>query len=83
MRVLAGLATFVAAAALACVVAFWGWRVMGPRTASLPPPAPADPAATLIAAIAAVLGGIVLLGSNRSTAREATALRAAAEGRRD
>jgi hypothetical protein len=50
IRVLAGLATFVAAAALACVVAFWGWRVLGPRTASLPPPAPADPAATLIAA---------------------------------
>lgn len=36
----------------------------------------------LIVAIAALLGGIVLLGSNRSTAEEAAAQRAAAEARR-
>ena len=50
MRFLAGFATFVAAIGLACVVAFWGWRLFGPRSASLPPPAPANPAATIIAA---------------------------------
>jgi len=39
-------------------------------------------AATFITSIAALLGGVVLWGSNRSTAREATAQRAAAEARR-
>jgi hypothetical protein len=37
---------------------------------------------TLVAAIAALLGGIVLWGSNRSTANEATAQLAAVEARR-
>lgn len=50
MRVLAGFATFVAGIALACVVAYWGWQLFGPRSASLPPPPPADPAASIIAA---------------------------------
>ena len=43
---------------------------------------PRPASAALIAGIAAFLGGIVLLGSNRSTAREATAQHAAAEARR-
>ncbi|HET6801342.1 MAG TPA: type II secretion system protein N [Casimicrobiaceae bacterium] len=51
MRVLAGLATFVAGAVLACVVAYWGWQIFGPRSTSLPPPPPAsDPASSIIAA---------------------------------
>ncbi|MGE5737489.1 MAG: type II secretion system protein N, partial [Betaproteobacteria bacterium] len=51
MRVLAGLATFVAGAVLACVVAYWGWQILGPRSTSLPPPPPAsDPASSIIAA---------------------------------
>jgi hypothetical protein len=50
MRVLAGLATFVAGAVLACVVAYWGWQIFGPRSTSLPPPPPAtDPASSIIA----------------------------------
>jgi hypothetical protein len=51
MRVLAGLTTFVAGAVLACVVAYWGWQIFGPRSTSLPPPPPAsDPASSIIAA---------------------------------
>jgi hypothetical protein len=51
MRVLAGLATFVAGAVLACVVAYWGWQIFGPRSTYLPPPPPAtDPASSIIAA---------------------------------
>lgn len=50
MRVLAALATFAAATALACVIAFWGWRLFGPPAAHLPAAGPSNPAATLMAA---------------------------------
>lgn len=50
MRVLAPLATLVAATALACVAAYWGWRLFGPSAVHLPATGPANPAATLVAA---------------------------------
>jgi hypothetical protein len=50
MRVLAALATLVAGAALACVVAYWGWQLLGPAAVRVPSSAPVNPAATIIAA---------------------------------
>ena len=50
MRILAGLATFIAGTALACVIAYWGWQLFGPAVARIPTSGPANPAATLIAA---------------------------------
>lgn len=50
MRVLAALATLVAGAALASVVAYWGWQLLGPATVHVPPTGPVNPAATIIAA---------------------------------
>ena len=50
MRVAAALCTWVAGAALACVVAYFGWRIFGPSTTHLPIAGPANPAATLVAA---------------------------------
>jgi hypothetical protein len=50
MRVAAALCTWVAGAALACVVAYFGWRVFGPSATHLPIAGPANPAATLVAA---------------------------------
>lgn len=50
MRVAAALCTWVAGAALACVVAYFGWRVFGPSATHLPIAGPANPAAALVAA---------------------------------
>ena len=50
MRLAAALCTWVAGAALACVVAYFGWRVFGPAATHLPVAGPANPAATLVAA---------------------------------
>ena len=50
MRVAAAVCTWVAGAALACVVAYFGWRVFGPSATHLPIAGPANPAATLVAA---------------------------------
>jgi hypothetical protein len=50
MRLLSALATFVAAAALAGVVAYWGWQALGPSVVHLGAPEPANPAATIVAA---------------------------------
>ena len=50
MKLAAALCTWVAGAALACVVAYFGWRVFGPSATHLPIAGPANPAATLVAA---------------------------------
>jgi hypothetical protein len=50
MRFVSAFATFVAASALALVIAYWGWALFGPAVVHIPAPAPADPAATIIAA---------------------------------
>lgn len=50
MRFVAAFATFAAACALALVIAYWGWQLFGPAVVHIPAPAPADPAATIIAA---------------------------------
>jgi hypothetical protein len=50
MRWVAALSTWIAGAALACVVAYFGWRVFGPAATHLAVAGPASPAATLIAA---------------------------------
>lgn len=50
MRILAALATFAAAAVLACVVAYWGWHLAGPAVVQIPSTGAPDPAAALIAA---------------------------------
>ena len=46
---LAGLATFVAAALLAVVLAWWGWRWFGPAAVDFVPAGPQDPALALLA----------------------------------
>ena len=50
MRAVAALATLVAGCALALVVAYWGWQLFGPAPAWIGTPAPANPAATIVAA---------------------------------
>jgi hypothetical protein len=49
LRIIAGLTTLVAMAALAMVVAWWGWQAFGPAPVHMLPAAPADPAATILA----------------------------------
>lgn len=71
MRFVSAFATFVAACALALVIAYWGWALFGPAVLHVPAPAPADPAATIIAANpfhggeAAAGAGAVLAGDAR------------------
>jgi hypothetical protein len=50
MRLFAGLAALAAGAALAFVIAWWGWQLLGPSAIDVAPAAPANPAATIIAA---------------------------------
>jgi hypothetical protein len=50
MRFVSAIATFVAGAALALVLAWWGWRIFGPAPVHIETPAPADPAAAILAA---------------------------------
>src|SRR5512135_104956 len=50
LRFVAAIATLVASSALAAVVAWWGWQLFGPAPVHIAATAPADPAATLIAA---------------------------------
>jgi len=49
MRVAAGVATLLAMALLALVVAWWGWRAFGPAPVHIPAAAPADPVAAILA----------------------------------
>lgn len=49
LRLASALATLVAGLALALVVAYWGWQLLGPSAVHLPMPAPSDPAATIVA----------------------------------
>jgi hypothetical protein len=49
MRVVASLATLAAGMALALVVAYWGWQLLGPTPVVIAPAGPSDPAATLLA----------------------------------
>ncbi|HEX6137116.1 MAG TPA: hypothetical protein VF059_05630 [Casimicrobiaceae bacterium] len=50
MRIASALATLVAGCALALVIAYWGWQLFVPRPAHVAAPAPANPAATIVAA---------------------------------
>jgi hypothetical protein len=50
MRFVSAIATFAAGAALALVLAWWGWRIFGPAPVHIETPAPADPAAAILAA---------------------------------
>ena len=50
MRIAAALATFAAGTALACVMAYWGWHLLGPSRVQIPATGPSDAAAALIAA---------------------------------
>lgn len=49
VRAAGALATLVAGAILAAVIAYWVWQAVGPKPVRIAPRAPADPAATLIA----------------------------------
>ncbi|MCC7325484.1 MAG: hypothetical protein IT521_01595 [Burkholderiales bacterium] len=49
VRVAAAIATLLALALLATVVAHWGWQIMGPRPVHIVPAAPADPVAAIVA----------------------------------
>lgn len=49
MRAAGALATLVAGAILAAVIAYWMWQAVGPKPVRIAPRAPADPVATLIA----------------------------------
>ncbi len=48
-RIAAGALNVLAWAALAAVIAWWGWRAFGPAPVHIVPAAPADPVATLLA----------------------------------
>ena len=50
MRFAASLATLAAGAALALVIAYWGWQLLGPSAVHIAPAAPLNPAATIVAA---------------------------------
>ena len=50
MRFAASLATLAAGAALAFVIAYWGWQLLGPSAVHIAPAAPTNPAATISAA---------------------------------
>ncbi|HEX7328539.1 MAG TPA: type II secretion system protein N [Casimicrobiaceae bacterium] len=49
MRAVGALATLVAGAILAAVIAYWAWQALGPKPVPIAPRAPGDPVATLIA----------------------------------
>ena len=48
MRAASLVATLAAAAALALVIAYWGWQLFGPAPVRIDAPAPADPARAII-----------------------------------
>jgi len=50
MRFAVSLATLAAGAALALVIAYWGWQLLGPSAVHIAPAAPLNPAATIVAA---------------------------------
>ena len=50
MRLFARLAALASGVALAFVIAWWGWQLLGPPAVRVPPATPANPAATIIAA---------------------------------
>jgi hypothetical protein len=49
-RFVSALLTLIAGCALALVIAYWSWQVVGPAPLHVVPPPPADPAATIVAA---------------------------------
>ncbi|MGA8032344.1 MAG: type II secretion system protein N, partial [Casimicrobiaceae bacterium] len=74
LRSVAAIATWVASSVLAAVVAWWGWQLFGPAPVHIAATAPADPAATLVAAnlfgagaapTSAVASGATLSGNAR------------------
>ena len=69
MRMLATLATLVAGAALALVVAHWAWKLFAPSPAALPATGPENPAATIVAAN--LFGGAAAPSSNGAAPAEA------------
>jgi hypothetical protein len=56
-RALAYVATLLAGALLALVVAYWSWQALGPARVDIPAATPADPAATLLASGLWATGG--------------------------
>lgn len=48
-RIASAVATLIAAAALAWVIAHWTWRIVAPAPLHLPPAQPVDPAAAIVA----------------------------------
>lgn len=50
LRFAAGIATLAASCALAAVVAWWGWQLLGPAPVHVVPATPTNPAAAIIAA---------------------------------
>lgn len=75
MKIASALATFAAACVLAFAIAWWGWKLFGPAPVHIASPAPADPAAQIVAAnlfhggasapVAVASGDAILAGDTR------------------
>lgn len=59
LRVVVALATLLAMALLAMVIAWWGWQAFGPAPVRILPAAPSDPAATILASGLFATPGVV------------------------
>ncbi|MEO5764773.1 MAG: hypothetical protein ABIR52_05635, partial [Casimicrobiaceae bacterium] len=70
LRIAGGLATLLALALVAMVVAYWGWQILAPPRVHIAAATPADPAAALLAS---GLFADVSPSSSASAANDATA----------
>ena len=59
LRVVVALATLLAMALLAIVIAWWGWQAFGPASVRILPAAPSDPAAAILASGLFAAPGVV------------------------